>query len=281
MKKFKNAGLILRYESRLLEPYKKLKSVLDRFDISLHIEKRSAELLGVDGVDFKELCKRCDFLISLGGDGTLLHVARSSYECSLPILGINAGNLGFLTLIRQDEVEWFLKEVCEGRYEIEDRLMLEICFMKDNKCVKKDMAFNDAVFNRDADSAMVKVDAFVKGKLFNSYYGDGVIISTPTGSTAYNLSAGGAIIYPLSKAFILTSICPHSLTQRPLVLPSTFEVEFKSSDCELSVDGQNCYKMKEFDRVVIKKAQYSAKLFAHEKRDYFDILREKLNWGNL
>ncbi len=279
--KLKTAGLILRPQTNLDDVYKKLKSLLDNLGIRLLVEFHSAKLLSMDGLEFEKLCKKSDFLISLGGDGTLLYTCRSSYPYGLPILGINAGNLGFLTLIKQDEMEWFFKEVKQGNYQIESRLMFEIRFIRGKKCIKKDISFNDVVFTRDAKAAMIKVDAFINGKLFNSYHGDGVIASTPTGSTAYNLSAGGAIIYPLSQAFILTSICPHSLTQRPLVLPSDFKVEFKSEDCMVVIDGQNHYRMNEFDMVEIRKAKKTAKLFSHVRRDYFDILRDKLNWGNV
>lgn len=280
-KDFKNAGLVLRPESNLKESYEKLKEILYSHGIALHVEKQSAELLHVKGVGFNKLCEKCDFLISLGGDGTILYTCRASYPYELPILGINAGNLGFLTLIKKDELEWFFDEFVNGKCHEENRMMFEIGFKKNGKKVKKDIAFNDVVFARSASAAMIKVDAYIKDKLFNSYIGDGVIASTPTGSTAYNLSAGGAIIYPLSKAFILTSICPHSLTQRPLVLPMNFDVKFKSEDCAVVIDGQNYYQMSEFDSVEISMAKKSAKLIGHEDRDYFDILREKLNWGNV
>ncbi len=281
MKTYKRAGLILRPQSDLGLVYEELKKTLLSFEIELVVEKDSAKLLDLDGLEFELLCQKCDFLISLGGDGTLLYTCRQSYPHELPILGINAGNLGFLTLIRQDELKWFFDELAQEKCSIEERMMLEVCFLKNGKCVKKDKAFNDVVLTRLATSSMLKVDAYVKKKLFNSYYGDGVIISTPTGSTAYNLSAGGAIVYPLSNAFILTSICPHSLTQRPLVMPSSFDVEFKSKDSIVVIDGQNSYEMSEYDSIVVSKAKHSAKLFAHKSRDYFDILREKLNWGNV
>lgn len=280
-KEFKNAGLVLRPQSRLKKVYKQLKDILSIYEINLHVEKNSAKLLDVEGLEFNQMCKVSDFIISLGGDGTILYTCRSSYPQQTPILGINAGNLGFLTLIKQDEMKWFFKEFADGKCHVENRMMLEVKFIKANKCIKKDIAFNDIVFARSASASMIKVDAFIGDKLFNSYYGDGVIAATPTGSTAYNLSAGGAIIYPLSKTFILTSICPHSLTQRPLVLPMDFDVKFKSNDCAIVVDGQNYYKINEFDSVEISMAKKCAKLIGHERRDYFDILRDKLSWGNV
>ncbi len=279
-KKYKSAGLVLRPESDLKKSYEILKELLKSHNIELHVEKDSAKLLGIDGYDFETLCQKCDFFISLGGDGTLLFTCRSLYPHELPILGVNAGNLGFLTLVKEDEVDWIFDELVNQKCEIQTRIMLQIDFYKGKQKLKSDIAFNDVVFTRKATSAMVKVNAFVDEKLFNSYYGDGVIVATPTGSTAYNLSAGGAIIYPQAKAFILTSICPHSLSQRPLVLPVDFDIEFKSEDAIAVIDGQNYYDLDEFDRVKISMAEKRAKLISHKDRNYFDILREKLNWGN-
>ncbi len=280
-KQFKTAGLILRPQSKPKKSFKQLNDILSSLGIKLLLEKRSAKLLNLHGMDMKDLCEQSDLLISLGGDGTLLYTARSTYPNKIPILGINAGNLGFLTLIKQDEMKWFFGEFKRSRFDIQSRLMLEIEFIKNKKCIKKDVAFNDVVFSRDAKQDMIKVDAYINSKLFNSYYGDGVIFSTPTGSTAYNLSSGGPIIYPLSNAFVLTSICPHSLTQRPLVMPSNFSLIFKSEDCKIVIDGQNDYFMSDYDEVLVKKAKKCTKLISHKSRDYFDILREKLNWGNL
>lgn len=280
-KNLKRAGLVLRPEGKLDATYKELKRVLKKHNISLHVEKKSAKLLNIKGVKFETLCKECDFLISLGGDGTLLYTCRSAYEYELPVLGIYAGNLGFLTLIKQDEIEWFFSQMENANCEIQSRMMLGVNFIKNNKCVKKDIAFNDVVFEKGKNTSMIKIDAYINNQFFNSYIGDGVIASTPTGSTAYNLSAGGAIIYPLVYALILTSICPHSLTQRPLVLPMDFDVKFKSKNCTVAIDGQNHYELSEFDCIKIEMAKKIAKLIGHESRDYFDILREKLSWGNV
>lgn len=280
-KNYKTAGLVLRPQSNLLKSYKKLKNILDKHKIELLVEDKSAKVLNVKGYDFENLCKKSDILISLGGDGTLLYTCRSSYPYQIPILGINAGNLGFLTLINQNEMEWFFKQLAEKKALVQSRVMFEIEFVKNKQILHKDIAFNDVVFTSFMSSSMIKLDAYIKNKLFNSYYGDGVIASTPTGSTAYNLSAGGAILYPSTKVMILTSICPHSFSQRPLVLPIEFDIKFKSkSDVSVVIDGQNYYKMLKYDYVKITKAKKEAKLMYHNKRDYFDTLKEKLNWGN-
>lgn len=280
-KNFKNAGLILRPNSNLTEAFFTLKKLLQAYDVNLFVEKQSAVSLECKGYEFEELCKRSDFLISLGGDGTLLYTCRKSYGYEIPVLGIHAGKLGFLTLIEQKDMGWFFREFYDGKCEVHTRMMLDVTFKKEGELKQRDVAFNDVVFYRAPLATMSKIDGFLDGKLFNSYYGDGVIVSTPTGSTAYNLSAGGAILYPLSKSIILTPICPHSLTQRPLVLPMSFDLEFQSSyHVSVVIDGQENFSMDEFDSVVISQAKFGAKLLHHEKRDYFDTLKAKLSWGN-
>lgn len=280
-KDFKKAGLILRPNTNLQDLYQKLEKILNSYNINLMVEQDSAKSLGCNGFTFKELCEKSDFLISLGGDGTLLYTCRKSYGYQIPVLGIHAGRLGFLTLIEEREIEWFLKEFVEGNCTINERIMLHVALKKNGKTLKEEVAFNDVVFFRDPFSPMPKIDAHFNGKLFNSYYGDGVIVSTPTGSTAYNLSAGGAILYPPLKSIIVTPICPHSLTQRPIVLPAQSELEFKGhSEASIVIDGQEKFNMSEFDSVVTNIAQYGAYLIGHKERDYFDTLKEKLLWGN-
>lgn len=279
---FKCAGLVCKPNDASLVPYYyTIKTALNRHDIKLLVDKFSAKNLNCDGVNFDEMCQESDLLISLGGDGTLISLCRRSFRYNKPVLGIYAGQLGFLTDIKTDEIEEFIDCFFEGKYRIDERMLLEISLYKGD-LVKKIVAFNDAVFARKNTVSMSTIDAFIEGQMINSYRGDGLIISTPTGSTAYNLSAGGPVIFPLTEAIILTPICPHSLTQRPLVLPVDFEIEFRSEDDILIViDGQDKYKMRDFDKIVIKIANKSAKLIHSLKRSYFEVLRNKLNWGNV
>ncbi|MCK9545779.1 MAG: NAD(+) kinase [Sulfurospirillaceae bacterium] len=280
-KKIDNIGLIIRPYSNLLTVVKRLEKVINDRGLSLYIEKEGAKFLGLkDGVPFNELIKKSDILVSLGGDGTLLSACRRVYGLNIPILGIHAGELGFLTDIKENEIKECIDSLVANDFKIDERIMLQVTLHKDGR-EKSTVAFNDVVFSRAAVSQMAKIEAFVNGKSFNTYHGDGVIVSTPTGSTAYNLSAGGPILYPMAKALILTPICPHSLTQRPLVLTSEFEIKLKSQDeTILVVDGQDKYEMSNFDFVEIKVAKEYAKLIHASKRDYFDILKEKLRWGN-
>ncbi|MFK5882077.1 MAG: NAD(+)/NADH kinase [Sulfurospirillum sp.] len=276
------AGLITKPEDTTLgELYFTIKQTLLKHGVELLVDENSAKNLECEGVPFDLMCTRSDFLISLGGDGTLISLSRRSFYYNKPILGIYAGQLGFLTDIKSENIEDFLGKFFSGNYRVDERMMLEISLHVENTMVKL-VAFNDAVFVRDNITTMSTVEAFVDGQMINSYRGDGLIVSTPTGSTAYNISAGGPVVYPLTQALILTPICPHSLTQRPLVLPVDFEIEFKSEDdIQIVIDGQERYRMRDFDKVTVKIATRSAKLIHSLERNYFEVLKTKLNWGNL
>ncbi len=281
LKNIKNIGLVLRPHSYNLQPYyQKIKNKCDENGANLLIFKESAKLLGLKGVDFETMCKKSDLIICVGGDGTLISLSRKSYRYDKPILAINAGKLGFLTDINFDEINIFLDKLFASEYRIDKRMVLNVTFCKNDKQVEA-IAFNDVVFSRDMIGGMIKLKAYINDEVFNTYYGDGLIVSTPTGSTAYNLSSGGPVVYPLTEALILTPLCSHSLTQRPLILPVDFEVELKSEDEVLiSLDGQENYNMKEFDSVKFKIASRGVKLIHRIERNYFKVLKEKLNWGS-
>ena len=281
--KINTVGLVSKpNDSTLCEYVHEIKAALSKHDVTLLIEEKSAKVLGCGaGVNFDQMCTQSDFLISLGGDGTLISLCRKSLQYHKPILGIHAGQLGFLTDIQTDEISHFIEELFVGNYRIDTRMMLEVSLHVNGK-IEKVAAFNDIVLSRSKISHMSNIKAYVDGQLFNSYYGDGLIVSTPTGSTAYNLSAGGPVVYPLTEALILTPICPHSLSQRPLVLPVDFEVSFESDgDTVIVVDGQDTYTMNEVDRVCVRSAKQGAELIHSLDRDYFEILKKKLHWGHV
>ena len=175
----------------------------------------------------------------------------------------------------------FLDNLLIGEYRIDDRMMID-GYIQTADGRKKFHAFNDVVITRPSISHMVKIDASIDGEWFNTYRGDGLIISTPTGATAYNLAAGGPVMYPLTKAFIMTPIAAHSLTQRPLVLPSHFTIDLSSPDDKVvvMVDGQDAYELDAGDVLVINGANIGAKLLHKKERNYFSVLREKLSWGD-
>lgn len=273
------AGIILRPSSpELKESYVKIKTLFKEIGIDVLLEDNSAKMIKLKGKSLASLCKEVDFLISVGGDGTLLSVVRKSFKFDKPVLGINLGTLGFLTDINMDQLEKFLNDFKNKTYRIDNRMMVEGALN-----LNSFVAFNDIVISRKSISSMISVDAKIDGKPFNSYYGDGVIISTPTGSTAYNLSVGGPLVYPLTEAFIITPVAPHSLTQRPLVMPADFEIEFTISDNQgavVIVDGQDIYELEQNDSFKIKIAEQNAKMIHRVERNYFDVLNEKLRWGN-
>ena len=279
--KFTKVGIILRPSSPELKiGYEKIKAILHKYNIEVFLEKKSANMLSLDGYDLEELSQRCDFLITIGGDGTLISTVRKSFKHDIPVLGIYAGNLGFLTDVNMECFETFLPKMIDGNFRIDERFILEVTIAQD-KQEKTMYAFNDAVITRTSVPQMIHVEAFVDSKLFNTYYGDGVIISTPTGSTAYNLSAGGPVMFPLTNVFSLTPICPHSLTQRPVVLPGEYEIEMKtSSEAALVIlDGQETIELGLSESIHIKLAKKKVKLIHREEFNYFDILKEKLSWG--
>ena len=270
------AGFVLKpvLDKNIKELFFKIKDIFEKKGIEVVLDFNSAKMIRVLGKDFSNMCKDADFLVALGGDGTLISLARRSYKFNKPILGINAGKLGFLTDINPENIESFLNDYLSGRYRIDERMIIEI-FYKDDVFY----AFNDVVISKDIISSMIKIKVDTNESYLNNYYGDGLIISTPTGSTAYNLSAGGPVVYPLTESFILTPICPHSLTQRPLILPSEFEIDVEviENRAKLIIDGQEIFNLD--DKISIKKAKKPAKLIHRIERNYFEVLREKLNWG--
>ncbi len=282
IKDFKVAGFILRPNSpEIKELFLDIKSKFKRYGIDVLVANRSANMIGVDGMDFDEMCRRSDFLISLGGDGTLLSLVRRSYKYNKPVAGINAGNLGFLADVKIGEVDDFLEQLVNGECRIDERMMIR-GVLSVREIDIPFYAFNDVVVTRPIVSRMATIESYIEDEIFNIYRGDGLIISTPTGSTAYNLAAGGPVMYPLTKAFIMTPICPHSLTQRPLVMPADFTIKIKTPKERLIVvvDGQDTYELKHDEELIIRGAKNSAKLLHRRERNYFRVLRDKLSWGD-
>ena len=275
----KSAGIILKPSSpELKETYLKIKALFEEANIDIYLEDNSANMISLKGYSLEELCQQVDFLISVGGDGTLLSVVRKSFKFDKAVLGINLGTLGFLTDISMEQLPDFIENLKKGIYKIDNRMMVE-----GSVNLNKFVAFNDIVISRKSISSMIKIEGKIDGKHFNSYFGDGIIISTPTGSTAYNLSVGGPIVYPLTEAFIVTPVAPHSLTQRPLVMPADFEIEFKIIDNQgavVIVDGQDIYEVEQNQTIKIKIANKKAKMIHRIQRNYFEVLNEKLRWGN-
>lgn len=232
------------------------------------------------GYSQTEMYKQSDFIIVLGGDGTLLGAARHVPWLQTPILGINMGHLGFITEVEINDIYSSLERILKGQYKIEDRMMLEVVIIKEEKVVETIYCLNDAGITRGTLSRMVKLKTYVNDSYIDTYFCDGLLISTPTGSTAYSLSAGGPIISPGVKVILLTPICPHSLSSRSLVVSDEDRIKIEIvddfQDVYLTADGQQGHKLRNGDRVIIKKAPFSARLIKVSNRNFYDVLRTKL-----
>lgn len=280
IKKIKKVGIVAKINQNLAKNLEILEQILYSYGVEILLESSVAKSLDRAGFEIEILAKNCDFLISLGGDGTIISVCRQSAAISPFVLGIHAGRLGFLTDITIDEAERFFADFFAGNFQIESPRMLDVILHYKNGEKVHKIGFNELTILSATTGNAISVEAFLNDKIFNSYFGDGVIIATPVGSTAYNMSAGGAIIYPLSDVFSVTPICSHSLTQRPIVLPLGFSISFKTKDkAVIVIDGQERYKMGEISQVSVNLSQTTARLIRHIGRDYFQILKEKLSWG--
>jgi len=231
----------------------------------------------------QDIAALSEFVIVLGGDGTLLSVARLIGARGTPILGVNLGSLGFLTEVTLDEMYPLLADILLGKMIIDERGMLEAAIRREGQEIAKYTVLNDVVINKGALARMILMETRVDGWLLNTYRADGLIISTPTGSTAYSLSAGGPIVYPTVGAVIISPICPHTLTNRPIVVPDDAAIEVtlltEDEDVLVTLDGQEGHQIKFMDTVAIKKIKGTTKLILSPKKDYYQILRQKLRWG--
>jgi NAD+ kinase len=239
---------------------------------------------GCEHVDRENLASAApDFVIVLGGDGTLLSTARNVARAGIPILGVNLGSLGFLTEVKQEEIEQALALVDAGNCEVSLRPMLHCQLQRDGKCVATYEALNEVVLNQSAVARITDFEVRVDGNFVANYKADGVIISTPTGSTAYSLAAGGPILSPDVPAFVITPVASHALTNRPLVVQDTAVIEARilvtREQAYLTIDGQVGMQLAECDVVSCRKSDYTVKLFKLAGRSFFDVLRTKLKWG--
>jgi NAD+ kinase len=279
----KRIGIIAKKgEPAAVMAVKNLLQWLGKKKLRFYIENEVASILKIKGYPRNEIPSKSDIVIVFGGDGTLLSVARLVGDLGVPILGINLGGLGFITEINRSEIRKEINKVFSGKYALEERIMLLADVYRGSKRVIHQNALNDVVLHKSALSRMFELDIAINDQYVSTFRADGLIISTPTGSTAHSLSAGGPILYPTLESFLITPICPHTLTSRPIVLPDTFvlEVTIKSGDdVYLTLDGQVGSPLKVNDRIVIKKADYKTKFLVLHDKDYFRILKTKLKWG--
>jgi NAD+ kinase len=237
------------------------------------------------GMERKKLAAAVDMVVVFGGDGTMLRAARSVCEFNVPILGINIGGLGYLTEVYLDEMFTALERVLAGDVRTEKRMMLDVWITRHGEIVGEGSVLNEIVINRDNLSRIVELETAIDDRHLATFKADGLIIATPTGSTAYSLSAGGPIIFPEQDAMILNPICPHTLTNRPVILPEAAMVKVtlwtKERGATLTLDGQVAFTLKSGDVVEVRKSRFVTILVASPHRDYLEILRTKLGWGGL
>jgi NAD+ kinase len=253
--------------------------------IEVFLDKETGSILEKNekSVPRNEMAAQVDLLIVLGGDGTLLATARALNRKPVPILAVNLGGLGFLTVIAKEDIYATLEQVLEGKARVERRVQIEGELVRADEIISSFLALNDVVLNKGAIARIIDFDVLVDGRFMSTYKADGLIVSTPTGSTAYSLAAGGPIIAPSVSAILVTPICAHTLTNRPLVLPDTAQIEIsvksQRESAYLTVDGQVGLAAHSDDTVRLRKAASCVDIIQPISMNYFEILREKLKWG--
>ena len=253
--------------------------------IDVILDTTSAMLLGEQGGYQKtQLASKADVLLVLGGDGTMLNAARLAGERSIPILGVNMGGLGFLTEVRVENLYPSLERVFANDFVLDERLMLQTHVHRHGETVAHGVVLNDVVISKGTLARMIELKIAIQGRFVTNLRGDGLIVSSPTGSTAYSLSAGGPVIDPAVQSLILTPICPHTLTHRPLIVPGNAEIEVtltsKDDGAMATLDGQVGVAITQGDTVVIQTSEHRTRLIRFPESNYYDVLREKLKWGD-
>lgn len=282
---FQTVALVGRYSTAGIEgPLEELASVICRNGHDVVFERETALATGLSGypaLSADEIARQADVAVVLGGDGTLLGLARQLAGHDVPVIGVNHGRLGFMTDIPLDEVTRALPEMLAGRFEAESRMLLESSVIRDGGVIFSALAFNDVVVNRSGISGMVELAVSVDGNFMYNQRSDGLIVSTPTGSTAYALAAGGPILHPTLSGLVLVPIAPHALSNRPIVLPHDAEVTIEvatARDASVNFDMQSLTSLLPGDRIVVRKSDKTVNLLHPVGYNYYATLRKKLHW---
>ena len=237
----------------------------------------------VQEVEPEKLAASVDLVLVLGGDGTMIAAARMMGETEVPVLGVNYGGLGYLAEFRIEELYTALESILAGNYRLDRRVMLDVELQRGAEQVTRNRVLNDIVINKSALARIIEIEAYLNRQFVNSFRADGLIVSTPTGSTAYNLSAGGPVIFPSMNAVVITPICPFTLSNRPIVVPDDAVIELclktEQEEVALTLDGQVGFPLQVEDRVIIRKSQTTFNIVQPTNRNYFEVLRDKLRWG--
>ncbi len=283
---FQRIGVVGKYDSRnLRQPLLTLISFLQQRQLDVVLDQRSAEVLqlpGVRMVALEDIGAHADLVIVLGGDGTLLNAARVLADHAVPLIGINLGQLGFLTDIPAQHMQRMLEEILEGHFEEESRTLIQACIQRQGQDFGHSVALNDVVLTKGARGSMIELEVSVDGRFVYNLRADGLILATPTGSTAYALSSGGPIVHPDLRALVLVPICPHTLSNRPIVLSDRSQVEVvlqKGEGAFVNFDVQDQFSLQPEDRLRLRTSPRGIRLLHPVAHSYFAMLREKLHWG--
>jgi len=237
----------------------------------------------VTAVEQDQLAETVDLILVLGGDGTMIATARMVGDHDVPVLGINYGGLGYLAEFRIEELYSSLESILSGNYRLDRRVMLRVDLERGDTTISTNRVLNDVVINKSALARIIEIEAFHNQQFVNSFRADGLIVSTPTGSTAYNLSAGGPVVFPSMNAMVITPICPFTLSNRPIVVSDDALIELRlkteAEEVALTLDGQVGFPLQVEDRVVIRKSLTTFNIIQPTNRNYFEVLRDKLRWG--
>ncbi|MCS7280538.1 MAG: NAD(+)/NADH kinase [Desulfobacterota bacterium] len=268
------------------ESLKIAKHIIEKYGKSFEVklDETSAALLKYENkIELEQVGEGADLIVVLGGDGTLLSVSRNSVGREVPILGVNLGGLGFLTEVSVEELDGALEKILSGKMDVSKRMMLCVIVERKKEVILEFNVLNDAVITKDALARIIDVETYVDDEYLTTYRADGIIFSTPTGSTGYCLSAGGPILYPSMENIVVVPICPHTLTMRPLILPDDVVIRavLKSKDEKviLTLDGQVGFPLEYGDEVLVQRSPIVTKLVKSPSKGYFEILRTKLKWG--
>ena len=284
-KAFQTVAILGRYsDPRVAEPMALLAEYLTKAGIDVITLADAPATLQAKPVNDADLAAEADLIIAVGGDGTMLHAARLTGSGKVPLLGVNRGRLGFLADVSPAEMLENLEQILGGSYSRETRLQLSAKITSSDGSERSAEALNDIVLQRRETGRMVDFETRIAGRFVNTHAGDGLIVATPTGSTAYALSCGGPIIEPLLDAVVIVPICPHTLSDRPIVIPADLDIEVKllhrdNTKAEVSVDGHSLGELDPDDSLLISKSANRITLIHPPGYDYYEILRSKLHWG--
>ncbi len=285
---FKTVALVGKYNTHEISgPIVRLAQFLEKKGCNVLITVQTADRMGIPGFDTARLAdigKLADLAIVLGGDGTMLNVARVLADYDIAVVGVNQGRLGFLTDVSVDTMEETLEEILAGEFTSENRFLLDVTVEREGEgeAVFHGRAFNDVVVSKGATGRLIETEVFIDGQFVYSQRSDGLVVASPTGSTAYALSAGGPIVHPTLEALVLVPICPHTLSNRPIAVHSHAEVEvlvIHADDCNANFDSQRRLELKPGDRVRVRRSDNSLLLLRPPGHSYYDMLRQKLHWG--